>query len=339
MIPAPLAALASADTTKGPLKRKKLMFESVAHLKRAIPYIQLYKGKTFVVKIGGRILQRQEILDEVAADITMLHQVGIQIAVVHGGGPQASELCTKLGIEPQIIAGRRITDEKVLEVTKMVYAGKLNVDLLNALQRHGSSAVGLSGVDGNLLLAHRRDKKKVQAAPHTEAVEVDFGFVGEIERVNIPFLEYFLHGGLIPVISSLATDGRGTVFNVNADTVAEQIAQALRADKLLILTDTDGVLADPQLPSSLISYTDIDEITRLCEEGQISGGMLPKVEACLRALKGGVRRTHILNGTRNGALLVEIFTNAGCGTMIVDHLEHQSYLQMELERQQPSPKT
>ncbi len=306
------------------------MFDSVAHLKRAIPYIQLYKNKTFVVKIGGKILQRQDILDELAADITMLHHVGIHIAVVHGGGPQATELCSKLGIEPQIVAGRRITDENVLEVAKMVYAGKLNIDILNALQSHGPSAVGISGVDGNLLIAHRREKKKIQPTPNEEAVEVDFGYVGDIERVNISFLDYLLRGDLIPVISSLATDGRGTIYNVNADTVAEQIARALAADKLLILTDTDGVLEDPKDPSTLISYTDIEEISRMCGQGKISGGMLPKVDACIRALKGGVRRTHILNGTRNGALLVEVFTNAGCGTMIVDHFEHQSYMQKEL---------
>jgi acetylglutamate kinase len=311
------------------------MFETVITLKRAIPYIRLYKGRTFVVKVGGQLLQRKELLDDIAADLTLLHQVGIQIVLIHGGGPQASELCKKLGIEPQIVAGRRITDEPTLEVAKMVYAGTLNINILTALRRHGTPAVGISGVDGQLLTARRREKKEIQPSPQEEPVMVDFGFVGDIEHVNVEFLQFLLGGGQVPVISSFASDDEGNLYNVNADTVAQYIATALQAEKLMILTDTDGVLGNVAEPSSLISYTDIEEIEQLKQQGKIVGGMLPKVDACTRALKGGVRRTHILNGSRAGALLVEIFTNGGCGTMIVNQRERQSYQQSEL--QEPTP--
>jgi acetylglutamate kinase len=257
--------------------------------------------------------------------------VGIQVVLIHGGGPQATELSRRLGIEPQIVAGRRVTDEETLEVAKMVYAGTINIDILSALRRNGTQAVGISGVDGQLLTATRRDSKRVRPAPDEEEVTVDFGLVGDIAAVNAEFLRFLLDGGQVPVVSSLASDDQGNIYNVNADTVAGEIAAALAADKLLLVTDSDGLLEDPADPTSLVSYTDIAGIEELRKKGSLAGGILPKVEACTRALERGVRRTHILGGKRPGALLVEVFTNAGCGTMIVDDRERQSYQQKELE--------
>ena len=290
-------------------------------LQQAVPYIRLYKGKTFVVKVGGNILQQVEVLDSLTEDLTLLHQVGIRIVMVHGGGPQASEMCKKLGIEPTIIAGRRVTDEQTLEVAKMVYAGTLNIDILTSLRGHQTPAVGISGVDGQLITARKRPKKQVEPSPGSPPVEVDFGFVGDITGVDTSILERLLDGGTVPVISPLACDEQGTVFNINADSIAEAVARALKAEKLLILTDADGILRDVRDPASLVSYADIAEVERMREQGLLTGGMLPKVEGAIAALRGGVRRAHIINGTRIGALLMEIFTNAGCGTMIAGRKE------------------
>jgi acetylglutamate kinase len=261
----------------------------------------MYKGKTFVVKVGGRVLQKKEALDALLEDISLLHQVGIRIVFVHGGGAQATEMSKKLGLETKMVNGRRVTDAQTLEVAKMVYAGTLSVDILSAFRQHGTPAAGLSGVDAGLITARKR-------SPHP----VDYGFVGDVESVNPSILENLLTGGTVPVVASLASDAAGQVLNMNADTVARCIAVAMKAEKLLILTDVDGVMKDPMDPSTLISSLEPSQIPNY----DISGGMLPKVDACLSALKGGVRRAHILNGMKAGALLTEIFTNAGCGTMI-----------------------
>ncbi|MFA6093152.1 MAG: acetylglutamate kinase [Elusimicrobiota bacterium] len=299
------------------------MPDTIHALRQALPYVRLYKGKTFVVKIGGRILNKRDMLDSLVEEIALLHQVGIRIVVVHGGGPQATELSKRLGMEPVIVGGRRVTDAQTLEVAKMVYAGALNVDLLSSFRSHQTAAVGLSGIDAGLLTARRRSKKLIVPFPGAEPVEVDFGFVGDIIRVDPSILSNLLDGGCVPVISPLACDEQGTVFNINADSIAEALARALKAEKLLILTDVDGILRDPADPSSLASYIDIDGLERLRAQGSLSGGMLPKVEGASAALRGGVRRAHILNGTRPGALLMEIFTNSGCGTMITERLSEE----------------
>ena len=304
---------------------------SVIPLRRAIPYINLYKGKAFIIKIGGKIIQEKANLAELAGDITLLNQVGISIILVHGGGPQATELCKKLEIEPKMINGRRITDEKTLEVAKMVYSGSINIDILTALRKCGTPAVGISGVDGNLITAKKREKKLIRQNNEKNPIEVDFGHVGDIEKVDIEILNYILKGNLLPVISSLGCDNQGNILNINADTIAEVIASSIKAEKLIMVTSADGLLKDQSDPSSLISYADIDEIEELNKEHFIKDGMLPKVDACLRALKNGVQRTHIINGARPGALLEEIFTNSGCGTMIVNRKECINYKTKELE--------
>ncbi|MCM2303751.1 MAG: acetylglutamate kinase, partial [Elusimicrobia bacterium] len=250
--------------------------------------------------------------------------------LVHGGGNQATELAKKLGLEPEIIAGRRVTDAETLEVAKMVYGGTLNIDILSSFRAHHTPAVGVSGVDAGLVTAHRRPKRMVEPAPGQAPIEVDFGFVGDIDGVDPKVLLTLLDAGMTPVVSCLGADTMGNIFNINADSIAESIARSLKAEKLVIVTDTEGLLKDVTNPSSLVSYTDLEEIDIFKKAGRLTGGMLPKIEACVRALKGGVRRTHIINGLKPGALLRETFTNAGCGTMIVEKRERQEYQAVEL---------
>lgn len=306
------------------------MTESPIMLRQAIPYIRLYKGKVFVVKVGGRVVGRRDLLDALIEDISLLQQVGIRVILVHGGGQQATDMSRRLGLEPEIIAGRRVTDANTLEVAKMVYAGSLNIDILSSFRSHHTAAVGISGVDGGLITARKRGKAWIEPAPGQQPREVDFGFVGDIESVDSRLLDQLMDSGLIPVVSCLGCDAEGTILNINADSVAEALARAVKAEKLVIVTDTEGLLKDAANPASLVSYTDVDEVQRFKDEGRLTGGMLPKVDACVKALRGGVRRTHIINGLKPGALLREVFTNEGCGTMVVERCERQNYQQVEL---------
>ena len=295
------------------------MTDSPIQLKQAIPYIRMYKGKTFVVKVGGRVVARKETLDAFVEDVCLLQQVGIRVVLVHGGGSQATELSKRLGLEPKMVDGRRVTDAQTLEVAKMVYAGTLNVDILATFRAHETNAVGLSGVDAGLVLAKKRP-----------AGAVDYGFVGDIESVDPKILTTLLDAGMTPVVACLGADAEGGVLNINADSVAEAVARTLKAEKLVIVTDTEGLLHDVGDATSLVSYADIEEVEAMKASGKLTGGMLPKVAACIRALKGGVRRTHVINGLKPGALLRETFTNAGCGTMIVEKRERQAYQAEEL---------
>ena len=295
------------------------MTDSPLMLKQAIPYIRMYKGKIFVVKVGGRVVGRKDMLDALVEDVCLLQQVGIKVVLVHGGGTQATDLSKRLGLEPNLVDGRRVTDAQTLEVAKMVYAGTLNVDILATFRAHETPAVGVSGIDAGLVVA----KKRAVGA-------VDYGFVGDIESVDPKVLTTLLDAGMTPVVACLGADAEGGVLNINADSIAEAIARALKAEKLVVVTDTEGILQDVGNPGSLVSYADIEEVETLKASGRLTGGMLPKVAACIRALQGGVRRTHIINGLKPGALLRETFTNAGCGTMIVEKRERQAYQAAEL---------
>lgn len=295
------------------------MTDSPLMLKQAIPYIRLYKGKIFVVKVGGRVVGRKDMLDALVEDVCLLQQVGIKVVLVHGGGSQATDLSKRLGMEPKMVDGRRVTDAATLEVAKMVYGGSLNVDILATFRAHETPAVGVSGIDAGLVVA----KKRPVGA-------VDYGFVGDIESVDPKVLTTLLDAGMTPVVACLGADADGGVLNINADSVAEAIARALKAEKLVVVTDTEGILNDVGNPSSLVSYADIEEVEAMKASGRLTGGMLPKVAACIRALQGGVRRTHVINGLKPGALLRETFTNAGCGTMIVEKRERQLYQTAEL---------
>ena len=308
----------SIDTSKG-----------IAGLKGALRYVRAYRDQVFVVKLGGEVLADPRALDSIAGQVSLLSSLGIRIVVVHGGGPQASALSRRLGDEPRIVAGRRVTDDAALEVAKMVYAGQLNVNLLAALRAHEAQAVGLSGVDADLITAHRRPPVQVVDDGGTP-VTVDFGHVGDLDRVDPRVLHTLLEARFVPVVASLAGDGDGHVFNVNADTVAESLAVALHAQKLIFLTGTPGVLRNREDPASLIAFADPDDLAGLLASGVIAGGMRPKVESCIRAATGGVESTHIIDGRAPDALLLEVFTGAGCGTMIVGRKEKATYLGVDL---------
>ncbi|HWA58800.1 MAG TPA: acetylglutamate kinase [Gemmatimonadales bacterium] len=303
--------------------------KGITGLKGALRYVRAYRDHVFVVKLGGEVLADAEALDRVAAQLGLLSSLSIRVVVVHGGGPQATELSRRLGMEPVIVAGRRVTDDAALEVAKMVYAGSLNVNLLAALRAHEVQAVGLSGVDGELITAKRRPPVKVVDDAGVTR-EVDYGHVGDVERVDPRVLTTLLEARFVPVVSSLAGDNDGNVYNVNADTVAESIAVAVQAQKLLFLTGAPGVLRDRNDPSSLVTFADPDDLAALMASGAIAGGMRPKVEACIRAATGGVERTHIIDGRLADSILLEVFTGAGCGTMIVGRKEKATYLGVDL---------
>ena len=308
----------SIDTSKG-----------IAGLKGALRYVRAYRDQVFVVKLGGEVLADLEALDGVAAQVSLLSSLGIRLVVVHGGGPQATALSRRLGHEPRMVAGRRVTDDEALGVAKMVYAGQLNVDLIAALREHQVQAVGLSGVDADLLTAHRRPPVEM-VDDAGASITLDYGHVGDIDRVDPRVLVTLLDARFVPVVASLAGDDDGHVYNVNADTVAEALAVALRAQKLIFLTGAPGVLRDRNDPASLVAFADPDDLAGLMSNGAIAGGMRPKVEACIRAATGGVERTHIIDGRAPDAILLEVFTGAGCGTMIVGRKEKATYLGVDL---------
>jgi len=303
--------------------------KGLAGLKGALRYVRAYRDNVFVVKLGGEVVADAGVLEQVSAQVGLLSSLGIRMVVVHGGGPQASALSRRLGQEPVIIAGRRVTDDSALEVAKMVYAGSLNTDVVAALRAQQVQAVGLSGVDADLITAHRRPPVVVVDDAGFNR-SVDFGHVGDIDNVDPKVLQALLDARFVPVIASLAGDDEGRVFNVNADTVAESLAVALRAQKLIFLTGAPGILRDRNDPASLLTFADPDDLAPLLANGAIAGGMRPKVEACIRAATGGVERTHIIGGATPDALLLEVFTGAGCGTMIVGRKEKATYLGVDL---------
>jgi len=301
----------------------------LAGLKGTLRYVRAYRDHVFVVKIGGDVVSDPHGLDQIAAQLGLLHSLSIRIVVVHGGGPQATAMSRRLGKEPEMVAGRRVTDDQALEVAKMVFAGTVNLDVLCALRRQGVQAVGLSGVDADLLTATRRPPVTVKDDAGLVRT-VDYGHVGDIVAVDGRVLTTLLDQRFIPVVCSLAGDRDGQVFNVNADTVAERIAIALKAQKLIFLTGVPGVLRDRNDPSSLVTFADPDDLAQLMESGALTGGMRPKVESCIRAATGGVERTHIVDGRATDALLQEVFTGAGAGTMIVGKKEKATYVGGEL---------
>ena len=285
-------------------------------LREALPYIQRFKGQTFVVKLSGKVTEDQENLTSLAEELALLHQVGIRICVVHGGGKQLSDLAKKLGIEQTIIEGRRVTDDATLEMAKMIFAGKINTDILAALRHRSIEAVGLSGVDGNIVHAEKRPPKEILNRETGVRDKIDFGHVGDVVQINARLLTVLLDHGYLPVISSLGADAEGMVFNINADTVAAEIAVQLKAEKLILLSDVDGIYltaGDPQTKLSRVTATEAGE---LINNGSASGGMIPKLQSIIVLLERGVHSAHIISGTKRNALLSEIFTDKGTGTMV-----------------------
>ena len=286
-------------------------------LRIAAPYIRAYRKRVFVVKLGGQLCSPGRVLDNLVDQLALLAQLGIKLVVVHGGGDQVSALSKRLGLEPDVFAGRRITDAATLEVVKMGLAGTVNTDLVAAFRRAGTAAVGLSGIDSGLIAARKRPRQEVHDPGSGETREVDFGHVGDVEGVDATVLRHLLVEDYVPVVCSLAADDAGQVLNINADTVAARIAIELGAAKYFLITNVDGVLRDVNDANTLESHLDIAELDGLITEGAIGGGMLPKLAACTAALRGGVQRVHIVNGTVADALLGEVFTNEGCGTLLV----------------------
>ena len=286
-------------------------------LREALPYIQRFKGQTFVVKLSGKVTEVQENLISLAEELALLHQVGIRICVVHGGGKQLSELAKQLGVQQTIIEGRRVTDDATLEMAKMIFAGKINTDILAALRHRGIEAVGLSGVDGNIVHAERRPPKEILNRETGVRDKVDFGHVGDVVQINARLLTVLLDHGYLPVISSLGADAEGTVFNINADTIAAEIAVQLKAEKLILLSDVDGIYLTAGDVGTKLSRLTAAEAGELISSGAASGGMIPKLQSIIVLLERGVHSAHIISGTKRNALLSEIFTDKGTGTMVV----------------------
>jgi len=289
---------------------------AAAALRNAAPYIRLYKGNVFVVKVGGELFGDPAQTRAFVQQVTILHQVGIRAVLVHGGGPQLTDMQQALGLEPKLIDGRRVTDPKSLDLTVMVLNGLINTRLLALCRELDIRALGLSGVDGGLIRAQRR--APVRAA---SGELVDYGLVGDVAGVDPDILSKALDAGYMPVLSPVSCDAQGALLNINADTVAAVVAAALGAAKLVLCTGMPGILGRLDDPSSLVSYTDLAGLARLKGAGQLSGGMLPKAAAIETAIRGGVKRVHVISYRSPDALLAEVFTNEGTGTLIVEDIK------------------
>ncbi|MBN8279535.1 MAG: acetylglutamate kinase [Gammaproteobacteria bacterium] len=286
----------------------------VSALKHAAPYIRLYKKKIFVLKAGGEVFTSDETTRHLLEQVALLHQVGIRVVLVHGGGPQSTELANALGVPTQMVGGRRVTDRQTLDVSTMVLNGTVNTRILAACRDLHLPAVGISGVDAGLIRAHKRPP--VQVEGHTGG-PVDFGFVGDIDSVDTDVVKAQLENGMVPVVSPLSADENGTVLNINADTVAAALATSLGASKLILTMGAPGILEDRHDPSSLVSYLDLDDLQDLRKNGSLAEGMLPKAKAIEAAIRGGVPRVHLISYKVADSLLLEIFTNEGTGTLVV----------------------
>ena len=277
--------------------------EKAAILAEALPYIREFTGKTVVVKYGGHAMEDPALADLFAQDVVLMHLVGMNPVVVHGGGPQISDLMRRLGKEPVFVDGLRVTDAETVDIVRMALVGKVNREVVASVNRHGSYAVGLSGEDAGLITVDQRDPR--------------LGFVGDVRTIDPSILQRLIREELIPIVATVGVDDEGQAYNVNADTVAGAIAESLEAEKLVYLTDVAGIFEDFGDDDSLISRTDVAGLERLLEHGKVSEGMLPKIRSCVEALRGGVNRAHILDGRIPHALLLEFFTREGIGTMVL----------------------
>ena len=287
----------------------------VSALKHAAPYIRLFKGKVFVLKAGGEIFADAEQTRALMEQVGILHQVGIRVVLIHGGGPQSTKLASALGLDTTFVEGRRVTDGASLDVAMMVLNGPINTRVLAACRDLQIPAVGISGVDAGLIRAHRRPPVEREGDD-----PIDYGFVGDIESVEADILQKQLDNGLMPVVSPLSCDQSGTLLNINADTVAAAIAAELDAEKLILLTGAPGVLEDVNDPQSLISYIDRKHLDKLRDDGRLADGMLPKAAAIDAALADGVKRVHVISYKVPDSLLLEVFTNEGTGTLVVNDI-------------------
>lgn len=277
-------------------------------LTQALPYIQKYHGKIIVVKYGGNAMVSQELKQQVMEDLALLRMVGVRVVLIHGGGPEINSALEKLGKKPEFKDGLRVTDKETIEIVQMVLSGKVNKTLVNLLGQKGVKAIGLSGVDDRLIQATMKDPA--------------LGYVGRITEVNVQVLLDLMDQGYIPVISSIGWDDKGNIYNINADTAAACIAGAIGAERLFMMTDIAGILRDKDDPDSLIKAIDIPGLVSLFDQGVISGGMIPKVECCIDAIHRGVKRVVVLDGRVSHSILLEILTNEGVGTMVMEDMKH-----------------
>jgi len=273
----------------------------------ALPYIQKYNNKILVIKYGGNAMTNDELKDAVMNDIVLLSLVGIKVVLVHGGGPEINDMLKRLGIESRFVNGLRYTDDATIDVVKMVLSGKVNKELVQLLAQHKGNAVGLCGIDGGMLIAKKKKTDDGQ----------DLGWVGEITKVNTKPILDALDNGNVPVIATVATDENGNTYNINADTAAAQIAAELGAENLILMTDIAGLLRDKDDPSTLISKVNVSEVPFLKRQGIISGGMIPKIDCCVEAVRRGVNKTVIIDGRVPHSILIEILSNEGIGTQFV----------------------
>ncbi len=281
----------------------------------AVPYIRTYHGKIFVIKYGGNAMINESLKQGVMQDIVLLKFLGVNPVVIHGGGPEITQMLNRVGKKSEFVQGLRVTDAETMEIVQMVLVGKLNKEIVSRLNLTGGKAVGLSGQDANFLIA----RKTTPTMPEKFQGEVpDIGYVGEVVQINTTILEQLINQNYIPVVSSIGAGADGSSYNINADTAAGELAAALKAEKLIMLTDVEGIFEDYRDKSSLISALRIDRAYQMINDGKIEGGMIPKVQACITALKGGVNRTHIIDGRQLHSMLLEILTDKGIGTMVVE---------------------
>ena len=297
---------------------------AIRSLRSAAPYIRMYKGKTFVVKAGGGVFADAAAVRGLIEQIAILHYFGVRVVFVHGGGPQLTEITEKLGVPTRMIQGRRVTDQSAIDATSMVLNGLINTQLLSYCREMNIDAVGVSGVDAGLVRAHKRGPVKV------DGETVDYGFVGDIDAIDTTVLNKLLDNGLMPIVSPLSADENGTLLNINGDTVAAALGAALGAEKLMLCTGAPGILSDVNDPTSIISFTDLAGLKKLREEKKIVDGMLPKAKAIEDAIKGGVRRVHVMSYKSPEGILAEVFTNEGAGTLIVADVNALSAAEKQL---------
>ena len=294
----------------------------ITALKQALPYIRLYRGRTFVIKAGGALCGDDAALRDIAEQVSVLCELGVRVVLVHGGGPQTTAVSDKLGLETNFVNGRRVTSPETLAVAVMTLNGSVNTAMLSAFRAVALPAVGISGVDAGFINAVRRPPQIVEQNGVRTAM--DFGLVGDIVAVDASVVTRLLDAGVVPVVSPLSAADDGQVLNLNADTVASTLACALGAEKLIFLTDTTGLLEDKRKPASLVSYVDIAGLSALAASGAIDAGMLPKIEAASAALRGGVKRVHMVGYKGRATLLLEVFTNEGSGTLVVRSISELS---------------
>ncbi|MBX3299188.1 MAG: acetylglutamate kinase [Acidobacteria bacterium] len=286
-------------------------------LREALPYIQRFAGKTFVIKFSGKATEDRDVLASLTEEIGLLHEVGIRVCVVHGGGKQLTELAERLGVVQRVVAGRRVTDDETLELAKMVFRGKINTEILSQFRRRGIHAVGLSGIDGGVVKAVRRQPKDHYNQKTGETETIDFGNVGDVVEIDATLIETILDSGYLPVISSLGADDDGRIFNINADTIAAEMAVALVAEKLVLITDVNGIYLDAKDPETKLSRLTADEAIDLINSGRASDGMVPKLENLADIVRRGVGSAHVIGCSVRNSILAEVFTDEGTGTMVV----------------------